>query len=133
MILPVALAMVLFAPPKTWTVEFTGKAGFGHLTRVFALPDRLIFLDSSPPTVSDGGDIYLWRDKDAKPTKVFSVQEQGIQIIRRLGTSIVVPGLDAMENWDWGDWYASDDNGETWTKYRNLPVAGQFEGAIRAD
>lgn len=115
--------MVLFAPQKTWTVEFTGKPGFGHLTRVFALPDRLIFLDSPPPTVSDGGDIYLWRDKDVKPTKVFSVQEQGIQIIRQLGTSIVVPGLDAMENWDWGNWYASDDKGESWTKYRNLPKA----------
>ncbi len=95
------VALVLLQP--AWHVDFTGKAGFGHVTRVVAMKDRLVFLDSPPPTHSDGGDIYLWRDKDARPTKVFSVQEQGVRIIRQVGRNLIVPGIDAMENWDWGN------------------------------
>ncbi|AIE84755.1 hypothetical protein [Fimbriimonas ginsengisoli] len=115
------LAAVLLQ--ANWRVDFTGKPAFGCCTRVFALEDRLIFLDSPPPTVSDGGDIYVWRDKAPAAQKVFSVQDQGIRMIRKFGKSIIVPGIDAMENWDWGNWYLSQDQGQTWTKYRNLPKA----------
>jgi hypothetical protein len=115
------VAAVILQP--TWHVDFTGKAGFGHITRVLALDDRLIFLDSPPPTAADGGDVYLWRDKDKSPTKVLSVDEQGARIIRKLGRNLVIPGIDATENWDWGNWYRSTDAGLTWTKFRNLPKA----------
>lgn len=100
MIATLAAAVLL---QTSWKIEFTGKEGFGCLTRVFALNDRLIFLDSPPPTASDGGDIYLWRDRDASPRKVYGVAEQGARTIRKFGNSIVVPGIDAMENWDWGN------------------------------
>ena len=104
-------------------MDFTGKPGFGHETRILAMPDRLVFLDSPAPTVSDGGDIYLWRDQDARPSLVKSVDEQGIRTLRQFGAQLFVPGIDARGSWDWGDWYLSSDKGETWTMYRNLPKA----------
>lgn len=116
-----SVALATQAPD--WREEFVGKPGFGHETRILALPDRLVFLDSPPPTVSDGGDVYVWRDRDPKPRKVFSVSEQGIRTLRQYRRQLFLPGIDALENWDWGNWYLSSDQGETWTKYRNLPKA----------
>lgn len=120
-----AALSALFARARLpeWREDFVGKPGFGQCTRILALPDRLVFLDSPPPTVSDGGDIYVWRDDSPRPRKVFSVDEQGIRTLKRFGSQLIVPGIDAKESWDWGNWYLSSDKGETWTKYRNLPRA----------
>ena len=93
-------ALLLLAQAPVWREDFVGKAGFGHVPRVLALPDRMGFLDSPAPTVSDGGDLYLWRDRDARPSKAHSVTEQGIRTLRQFGSQLVVPGIDATESWD---------------------------------
>lgn len=110
------------AAENGWTELFKGKAEFGFITGVHWSKGRLFFLDSPVPAGSDGGDVYIWDLETGRPRRVFQVQEQGVTMIRELGSKLVIPGADAMESWDLGNLYMSFDKGDSWQKLRTIPV-----------
>lgn len=104
-----------------WKEIFTGKPEFEHCTRVVSVKNGILFIDSPQITHADGGDVYLLKDKAEKPEKVISVDEQGAHRIIRLGKSLVIPGTDATEDWSLGNFYISENEGQSWRKVRNIP------------
>lgn len=106
-----------------WKLEWTGRRDFGQCTRVFAMEDRLVFFDSPPITTQDGGDVWVWRDREDRPQRVYSVQDKGVSMIRRIGSQLAIPGPLSMDSREFGNWYVSSDRAETWTKIQNLPRA----------
>ncbi|WP_190275774.1 hypothetical protein [Thiorhodovibrio frisius] len=50
------------------------------------------------------------------------VAEEQIDLYRVLDGQLYIPGHDATQNWDWGNFYRRGDKGE-WKKYRTIPGA----------
>ncbi|MCC7435667.1 MAG: exo-alpha-sialidase [Methanoregulaceae archaeon] len=101
---------------------FRGNPKFGLITGIHAVADRLFFFDSPPPAGSDGGDVYQFDIESGTAKRVFQVQEQGASVLRSFGGRLYIPGADAMEGWELGNFYVSDDKGETFKKVRTIPV-----------
>lgn len=101
---------------------FRGSKSFGHITGIYSAYDRLFFFDSPVPAGSDGGDVYQFDLESRKARRVFQVQEQGVSVLRAFGGKLYIPGADAMEGWDLGNFYVSHDKGESFLKVRTIPV-----------
>lgn len=54
--------------------------------------------------------------------KEFSVDDEQIDIFELFGTNLVIPGHDATQSWDYGNFYVKSTQGD-WTKFRNIPKA----------
>ena len=116
-----AASLILNRQTPGWKTEFVGRKDFAQCTRVLALPDRIFFMDSPPPYEQDGGDLWVWRDLDAKAGKVLSVKDKGISVIRQFQDKMYVPGMNAIQDREWGNWYVSGDTGDTWRSFHNVP------------
>jgi hypothetical protein len=101
---------------------FRGSKSFGYVTGIHSAYDRLFFFDSPVPAGSDGGDVYQFDLESRKARRVFQVQEQGVSVLRAFGGKLYIPGADAMEGWDLGNFYVSHDKGESFLKVRTIPV-----------
>lgn len=120
---PTGQGLALAPQPGKWTELFRGRPEFGLITGVFAMRDRLLFLDSPLPAGSDGGEVYIWDPVRGQARRVLQVAEQGVVYIRGNAGSLFIPGPDATESWDFGNVYRSMDAGDHWTKLRTVPNA----------
>ena len=69
------------------------------------------------------GPINVWTFTDDAGWKTeFTVDEEEISHFRILDDTLIIPGADAREGWDFGNWYERTPAGE-WTKHRNIPNA----------
>ena len=118
-----ALASAVLAQDTPSLKElFRGNPKFGLITGIYAVADRLFFFDSPPPAGSDGGDVYQFDIESGKAKLVFQVQEQGVSVLRSFGGRLYIPGADAMEGWELGNFYVSYDKGDSFKKVRTIPV-----------
>lgn len=109
-------------PKAPWRELFVGRKEFGFVTGVHWNKGKLFFFDSPVPASADGGDVHIWDFEARKARRVLQVQEQGVMTLREIAGNLYIPGPDAMESWDLGNFYLSRDSGETWQKVRTIPV-----------
>jgi hypothetical protein len=51
--------------------------------------------------------------------KEFTVNDESVDVFRDYGGTLYVPGIDAKENWSWGNLYRK--SGGKWEKHRSIP------------
>ena len=88
------------------------------------------------PAGADGAALAKYNEGDASLTYLQSIKEQGVMAFAAYGDGIAVPGADPCcgdllndegesghfnSEWDWGNFYYIDANGQTVVKHRNLP------------
>lgn len=62
--------------------------------------------------------IYYDTEKDTFITE-FTVDEEAIYLYQVIDGQLMIPGIDATEDWTLGNFYVRGDS--TWTKYRSIP------------
>jgi hypothetical protein len=83
-------------------------------------------------------DIYSFAPA-AEPAQVafekeFTVQDESVDLFRDYGRTLYVPGIDAKENWTWGNLYTK--SGGKWEKHRTVPNgvhvldAAEYQGKL---
>lgn len=92
-----------------------------HISELALFGDRL-YLGHGDFAVNTGSTDVIYYDFLTKEFKTeFTVDEEEINCYRILDGLLVIPGLDAMEDWSFGNLYVREASG--WKKWRTLPRA----------
>ncbi|MCM8533602.1 MAG: hypothetical protein NE330_20725 [Lentisphaeraceae bacterium] len=92
-----------------------------QIRQLFVFEDKL-YLGHGDATVNTGPtDIISYSFKEKKFTTEFTVDDEGIQTYKVVDGQLVIPGLDATEDWKFGNIYVKGKSG--WEKLRTLPKA----------
>ena len=75
--------------------------------------------------INNRGPIKVWSFDNALDPVVFAdeftVDEEQVEIFRTYDSTLFIPGMDARESWDFGNYYFKANS--TWTKRRTIPYA----------
>lgn len=66
--------------------------------------------------------VYSYDPKNNKFSNEYTVAEEQIDRFRVIGDKLYIPGHDATQKWDFGNFYTRTKQGE-WAKYRTIPKA----------
>ncbi|MCK4524637.1 hypothetical protein KAU15_06895 [candidate division WOR-3 bacterium] len=64
-------------------------------------------------------DIIYYNFMDCTWNNAFTIQEEAIEHYVEIDNKLYIPGVDATDNWDFGNYYICD--GIEWEKKRNIP------------
>ncbi len=74
------------------------------------------------PAINAGpADLWTFNPSSQTFTKEFTVDDEQIHRIREFDNELYIPGHDARESWDYGNFYRLETAG--WKKYRTIPDA----------
>lgn len=103
-------------------LEYLGDPSFWpHISSMVEYGDCIYLAASPDASIQSGGDIIRFDPASNKYARVYAVAEQGITQMYVFNGKIYVPGRDATESWDFGNFYTYD--GTTWEKHRTIPSA----------
>jgi hypothetical protein len=112
-----------------WTA--LGRSSKGTpLRQIFGFEGKL-YLGHGDPNANSGPTDVLVYDKELK--REFTCDDEVIARFRVLDGTLVIPGADATEDWEWGNVYVREKQG--WVKHRTIPHAvhvldiAEFKGA----
>jgi len=93
--------------PDAWNV---------NVLKIF---DNKLYLGYGDATINTGPTDVIYYDLESKKfVKEFSVDDEGIYQYQVIDGKLVIPGVDATEEWDFGNLYVLEKSG--WVKHRSI-------------
>ncbi|MBI4725875.1 5'-nucleotidase C-terminal domain-containing protein [candidate division TA06 bacterium] len=86
---------------------------------VLKIFDNKLYLGYGDATINTGPTDVIYYDLESKKfVKEFTVDDEGIYQYQVIDGKLVIPGVDATEEWDFGNIYVLDKSG--WVKHRSI-------------
>lgn len=81
-----------------------------------------LYIGYGDAVVNTGPTDIIYYDPAAKEfTTEFTIDEEALYYYQLINDKLMIPGIDATEEWNYGNFYILEDTG--WVKYRTLPNA----------
>ena len=112
--------------------RYPDGSGWEHARAVWdqqVLGDRIYFAHGSMNSNAGPIDVWYYDLHAGEFVNAFAVDEEEIRWLRTDGSGLLVPGADATESWEFGNFYTYDGN--VWDKHRTIPLALHVTDVLR--